>query len=193
MSSSQSTLDTLTPSPRAQDLPAFIKEFYDAWACPTSPEELERLLERSMNRPPPKVNDTIFGGQCIPLRLWNTECIRPANFIKNSEGFAELSSVLISPEYKHASYIFADTLVGLGREFVPVKVRPSRNPKGGKLFEPIGIATLLLRFAEGTEFHDIGPFYANFLVLNEWSAEKGVYAIFGKPDIERILGPANLF
>ncbi|KAK0754949.1 hypothetical protein B0T18DRAFT_425247 [Schizothecium vesticola] len=175
------------------DFVAFTQHFYDTWACPTSPEERERLLEKGLNPPLPQINTSIFGGQYIPCRLQASERIRPASFILGSQGFEELPSVLISSQYQ-ASYIFGGTLKALSRSFVPVKVRPSRNPLGGRLFTPIGIVTLHMKFSEGIEFQDAAsPFFVNFLVLDESGADRGVLAILGKPDIERIMGTSNPF
>lgn len=169
-----------------------LKDF-DTWASPASPEEQERLLQRWMNPPPPKPNTTAFGGQYIPRRMLPTERILSAHFLASSGAFVKFDSVLISSEYQ-VSYIFAETLVALGHGFIPAKVRPSRNPKGGPLFEPIGIATIYMSFSEGTEFqHTLAPFFVNFLVLDASPVERGVYAIFGKPDIERAVGTANPF
>lgn len=164
----------------------------DTWASPASPEEQERLLQRWMNPPVPEPNTTVFGGQYIPRRLLPTERILSAHFLTSSGAFTKFDSVLISSEYQ-VSYIFAETLVALGHGFIPAKVRLSRNPKGGVL-EPIGIATLYVSFSEGTEFqHTLAPFFVDFLVLDVPAVERGVYAIFGKPDIERAVGTANPF
>ena len=200
--SGQSPLDRLARDPHTQamiadvytpDVVAHLKAFFDTWTSPTSPEEREVLLQRWMNPPLPEANDTIFGGQYIPRRLSETERIRPAHFLTSSQGFAELRSVLISPEYP-VSIILAETLAALGHGFIPVKVPPLRNPKGGKLLEPIGITTLYMSFSEGTEFQDTAPpFFINFVVLNESPVEKGVFGIVANPDIERVFGTAKPF
>jgi len=180
--------DVYTP-----DFVAYLKAFFDTWTSPTSPEEREVLLQRWMNPPLPEANDTIFGGQYIPRRLSETERIRPAHFLTSSQGFVELPSILISPEYL-VSIILAETLAALGHGFIPVKVHPLRNPKGGKLLEPIGITTLFISFPEGTEFQEtVPPFFINFVVLNESPVEKGIFAIVAKPDIERVFGTSNPF
>jgi len=180
--------DVYTP-----DVVAHLKAFFDTWTSPTSLEEREVLLQRWMNPPLPEANDTIFGGQYIPRRLSETERIRPAHFLTSSQGFAELPSVLISPEYP-VSIILAETLAALGHGFIPVKVPPLRNPKGGKLLEPIGITTLYMSFSEGTEYQDSAPpFFINFVVLNESPVEKGVFGIVAKPDIKRVFGTAKPF
>lgn len=82
------------------DLVAHLRQFYDSWTCPTSPEEMKTLLEKAPNPPPPQISTTIFGGQYIPHRLLESEHIRPVSFISKPLGFAELPKVLISPEYQ---------------------------------------------------------------------------------------------
>lgn len=70
-------------------------------------------------------------------------------------------------------------------------MRPSRNPRGG-VFTPIGVAFLYTSLSEGTEFQDTDPpFFVNFLVLDESPVDKGVFAIIGKPDIERVFGTSD--
>lgn len=172
------------------DLVAHLRHFLDCWACPTSPEEKEKLLQRWSNPQPPQINAAIYGGQYIPSRFLESERITPVSFLTSLHGFAELPNVLISPEYK-ASYIFAETVAALGHSFIPVKVHPSRNPRGG-VFTPIGVAVLCASLSEGTEFQDtIPPFFVNFLVLDESPVDKGVFAIIGKPDIERVFGNSD--
>lgn len=200
--SHQPALDLLAQDPGAQamvvrgantpDLAPFVKDYHEKWSLPTTPEEEAKLWERWRNPPLPVKIIYIFGGQHIPSRLFNTERIIPIDFIRGTEGWAEIP-VLLSPEYT-ASYIFADALESLSKWFACVKVRPTRNPKGGKLLEPIGITTLLLKFPEGSKYKDIldVPFFSNFHVLNESSVERGVMAILGKPEIERLFGMTDL-
>lgn len=174
------------------DLVPSVKDYWEYWTLPTTPEEAERLLERWRNPPLFVAVITIFGGQHIPSRLLNTERITLIDFIRGVKGWADMP-VLLSPEYT-VSYIFADALKSLDKTFACVKVRPTRNPKGGKLLEPIGITNLLLRFPEGSEYQHVMevPFFTNLHVLTESSVERGVMAILGKPDIERIFGTTNL-
>ncbi|KAK1831105.1 hypothetical protein QBC39DRAFT_372209 [Podospora conica] len=202
---SQSTLEILARDPRVQamvtdiytpDLVAYLKRF-DTWICTTSPEERERIIERlwegCINPPVPKPNTTIFGGQYIPRRLSATERIVPAHFLTGSGGFTQLPNVLVSPEYK-VSYIFAETLTALGHWFIPLKVNPSRNPKGGKPFTPIGMTTLYVNFSDGAESQDSAPpVFINALVLDQPAVETGVAFVVGRPDVERIYGTASPF
>ncbi|KAK4444637.1 hypothetical protein QBC34DRAFT_180445 [Podospora aff. communis PSN243] len=90
--------------------------------------------------------------------------------------FVEVPSVFASPDYG-ASFIFAETLIEFGLEFILADVKKVHNPRGGR-FQPIGMTTLYMKFANEDD-----PFFFNALVLGGSPSDVGAMVILGRPDI----------
>lgn len=189
--------DVGDPLVRDADFPRFMDTW---WIGPPSVELQRRLEQDDMDIDYPNHSVSAadvpswergrnLHNQFIPDNINpSQEALVEADFLIGAgRGYVTFPSVLVSAHYV-VSYIFLDTLRELEHQPIIANIKRSPNPRGehqGQLMlQPIGFQMLYMKFKLDS-LHETTVFI-NFLVLPGRSRDAGVFAIIGKPDIDRI-------